>query len=136
MDYGGASWEDVRRIAELADEISKRRGEMVTRDMFNYVLQGPPPWRKAFDKKLSLVLRLLKMSGGPNKYKLAQVIAEENTQSGPANAKRAERQIDDAIAAVRQFQKETGSCFTFKVGEVQQGPAEYGTYGLTYFVFG
>jgi hypothetical protein len=61
------------------------------------------PTRRLLDKG-ELVVRLLRMPGDQNIYKLAKLLVAENRSPNMDSAK---RQIDDALAAIRRVQAES-----------------------------
>jgi hypothetical protein len=65
-----------------------------------FFLHQPENWRLL--EKMWLVVRLLQLPGEKARYRLAKVLVAEGRQS---TIKSAERQIDDAIATVRQAQE-------------------------------
>jgi hypothetical protein len=125
---------DLRRALTLYSNLVARHGARTARAMFMHAVNGPTGAELKLNKYLKLVHRLVAMPD-TTRNKLARIVVGENRQSGEGstNLETVKRQIDDALAAVRKYQEETGNWISIKKPAKGLDDAIFTRYGIEFF---
>jgi len=115
-------------------EIVMRYGRSTAETMLRSLTYSPTKSHVKLAEKIELVERLLRMPGDRNQYKLAQLIVAENrkTTEGSTDLKTIQRQIGDAIAAIRRLQESEGDIAILEVSDDGDDDAVKTKYGVRY----